>query len=580
MGQTTSTVVLAARGIAFTALYLVAQTTPLDAIARITRAWNDLTPTDGRSVFWTLYLADYRARLSSSVLTGHSIQVLISAQEERQLGERVVVLIDIHDCTDVSEPANIRAYTVARYQNRNTVLQESGIHVQCATTHICRAWRNGAPVKLPFTAWEHADYIMVQMQERTAYGPIVDLFNSPQENDPDTISERTEEAPPVDEANPVATEEALSADEAAQAGTEEAQSTDEALQDGVDTTLSDEGSLDDANPDQDFLVVIRRPRLRHPTDQFLVYVGDKEAEEASAQARLRWRLGPSEPDIKEVHNSFYTSFPEDVAWTMYLTLEKNILRTVPHLRSTLMHLRKYGQRDYQAVFLARHTSELGILSFCHLLHTCKTTENNKCVVTHNNRRVHGASPILVDHGDYIRVELMSKDNLMQTATLISTIEEDYTQNDRNAFWPARRLSLDPPQQRSISRSRSASRTREGKQSLHEVYWFLATIFIWMFVPLLIHIHEQEHPTTKARRRHRGEGGLRRRQQRAMLFCCLLLLQHCQALSAPQVQSYAEPAVRRDHGQQLHCIGSDIWSTSIIRQIDHFQGLRPGESSRE
>ena len=38
-----------------------------------------------------------------------------------------------------------------------------------------------------FTAWEHADYIMVQMQERTAYGPIVDLFNSPQENDPDTI---------------------------------------------------------------------------------------------------------------------------------------------------------------------------------------------------------------------------------------------------------------------------------------------------------------------------------------------------------------------------------------------------------
>lgn len=68
-----------------------------------------------------------------------------------------------------------------------------------------------------------------------------------------------------------------------------------------------------------------------------------------------------------------------------IAIENDIFRGVPHMRSAIMHLRKYGQRDYQAVFLAQRTSELGILSFCHLLRTCKVTENNKCVVTHNNQ---------------------------------------------------------------------------------------------------------------------------------------------------------------------------------------------------
>lgn len=351
----------------------------------------------------------------------------------------VVVLIDIHDLTTTPESTTIRAFTVARFQNRNTVLQESGLHIQCATTHICCAWRNGTPILLPFRAWEHADYTLVQLQERTAYGPIMDLSNAPQGNEVEALSAGTEEAPSMDETAQDGTEEALSADETAQDGTEEAPSEDETAQNPHDAE----------NPDQDFLVVIRRPRINHPTDQFLVYVGDKEAEKAAAQARRQWHLGPFEPTTRqEVHRSFYTSFPDDPAWTVYIAIENDIFRGVPHMRSAIMHLRKYGQRDYQAVFLAQRTSELGILSFCHLLRTCKVTENNKCVVTHNNQRVHGSSQILIEHGDYIRVELMHKDNLMETATLLSTMGEDYTQNDRSAFWPAKRLALGQPQQRS------------------------------------------------------------------------------------------------------------------------------------
>ena len=118
---------------------------------------------------------------------------------------------------------------------------------------------------------------------------------------------------------------------------------------------------DEANPCQDFLVLIRRPRINLPTDQFLVYVGDREAEEAAAQARRQWRLDPLEPRIQEVHHSFYTSFPEDVAWTVYLAIESGIFGVVPHMRGAMMHLRKYGQRDYQA----RQN-----LAFCRFVTSC------------------------------------------------------------------------------------------------------------------------------------------------------------------------------------------------------------------
>ena len=310
-------------------VHLGPQTTAFGAVAHITRAWNDLVPWDGRSVSWRLLLADRRVRLSASVISGHSIHILISAQEERQLGEMVVVLIDIYDLTTTPASSTIRAFTVERLQNRNTVLQEAGILVQCATTHICRAWRNGAPVRLTFSAWTHADYILVQMQERTAYGPIVDLFNSPRGNEVETPSAGTEAAPSVDGTTLVAAEEVPSADGIAQGGTEEAPFTDEDDQDVPNEAPTVEeieyGIGEEANPCQDFLVVIRRPRINYPTDQFLIYVGDKEAEEAAAQARRHWRLSPMEPRIQEVHRSFYTSFPDDAAWRRslewYLTCE-------------------------------------------------------------------------------------------------------------------------------------------------------------------------------------------------------------------------------------------------------------------
>ena len=451
-----------------------------------------------------------------------------------------------------------------------------------------------APVRLRFIAWEHADYILVQLQERTAYGPIVDLFHNPRGNAVRATTDGPAAASSVDETTPVATEEVSSADETAQGGTEEAPSPDETAQDGTEEAPSaDETAQDQAadNPDQDFLVVIRRPRLHHPTDQFLVYVGDKEAEEAGAQARRQWRLAPLEPTIQEVDRSFYSTWPEDVAWTIYIAIENGVTATVPHLRCAIVHLRKYGQRDYQAVFIAQRTSELGILSFCHLLRTCKATDNNVCVVTHNNKRVYGSSPIIIAHGDYIRVELLRKDNLMEHATLLSTMEEDYTQNDRVAFWPARRLTLGQPQQGtagSTSLGQTAKRIHHwwhgivmnpsvgsctSTTQLHEMYWFSLTIALWIFVPILLHIHEQEHPTPKARR------SVRRRNRRCVkvyktaFLCSLLLTQHCTGVMAlhlrtVDVSTGAFDDTRTQHYGNLLDYEGNLWTR------DCMQGLQP------
>ena len=238
-----------------------------------------------------------------------------------------------------------------------------------------------------------------------------------------------------------------------------------------------------------------------------------------------------------------------------------------------MHLRRYGQRDYQAVFLAHSTSELGILSYCHILHTCKATENNKCVVTHNNRRVYGAAPVLIEHGDYIRVELMRKDNLMEKATLLSTMEEDYTQNDRSAFWPARRMTIGQTQQGTRQLTRTTPMRRMGAQSLHEAYWFAATIFIWIFVPMLI-LLQHEHPPQKVRRRYKRERGLQRRRMNTIFFCSLLLLQHCHAVSALQTCAMAEPSSDTQDRSVQNLLTMSSWPAQDTWQLDHFQGLRP------
>ena len=233
----------------------------IDTVTRIGRAWPDLQPSDGTRIHWRLYLADHRVWTSPSILPRHSIQILLSRQEEGQMGASTIVLVDIHDLSCQPIKTEIHATQMDRMQNRNTLLQETGYHVTCATTHICRAWRNGEAVHLAFTAWETADYILLQLQQRTVY----DVGRTTGQDNMEGDETQTPETPEL--TSPIT---------------------------GIDGEISEQG-----NPHSDYLVVIRRPRLDQPTDQLHVYVGDREHEEAAAQARDAW------PDLGELSPRLY-----------------------------------------------------------------------------------------------------------------------------------------------------------------------------------------------------------------------------------------------------------------------------------
>ena len=469
-------------------LHLDQHTPPIDAVTRIGRAWNDLRPTDGTHIYWTLHLVDHRVHTSPSILPGHSIQVLLSRREEDNIGNCAIVLVDIHDLSFDPIKTEIHATHVDRMQNRNTLLYETGYHDKCATTHICRTWRNGAPVKLLTTAWETADYILLQLQQRTVYdvGRTSDVGPAPE------AGITTPETPEV--TSPCADH--------------------------------DTESGPDENPESDYLVLIRRPRIDQPTDLLHVYIGDRDHEEAAAQARDEWYdLGPLEPTIVAVHQSFYKDFPYDPAWHVTIAVDGALFGQLQHMRAVIMMLRRSTHRDFQAVALAHLTSELGILSWCNMLRPCKHSPEYRCVVQHNGIQIHGATRVTVSHGDYIRVEILQTAEPNEQATLLSTEDGFEAISERRAFWPQWNLQL---------RIKSKSAPTEGaldrppkrpRQSMHEAYWFTLTIFLWILTPAILCIYEREHPTPKPRRRRSVNAGHARKVVKTLALSLLLLSQH-------------------------------------------------------
>ena len=522
-------------------LHTTMESTPIQVVTTISMAWNDLTPTDGHSIFWQLHLADYHSRFSPTVLPGHSIQVLVSSQENAALHglNEAVILIDTHDHSYTPPTLMMKAYTVQRLQNRLSLLQEAGLIVQCSTTHLCRVWRNGNECTLHYVAVEIADFINIQVKDRTIYGPAVDIYATAPRDAAEVESQATEAPPVEDNAQPTEEESVAS------------------------------------NPAADYMVVIRRPRPSQVTDSFHIYVGDREEEEAAAQARRRWPdLGGLEPAIKEVDASFYNSFPQEEGWVVYLAINSVTFNAMPHMRAVIVLLRRFGEADYQAMAIAHLTSELGILSRCRLLHECKVVKVHHCVTTHNGGRVFGSTRIEVEHGDFIRVDLIDKDNVMQDAKLLSTAEEDYVRNDRIVFWPHNTISGQGEQSQQDHIVSTSSGIRTGRHSLHEHYWFTLTAALWIFVPLLLRLHEREHPTPKVRKYRRKRNRTEIKLFRTIFLCGLLITQHWHGALALQQRQATRAMEESDYGDW----GPKRITTSRHEQQqwtrDCLQGLRP------
>ena len=525
----------------FYQLHTTMESTPIQVVTTIGMAWNDLTPTDGHSIFWQLHLADYHARFSPTVLPGHSIQVLVSSQENAALHglNEAVILIDTHDHSYTPPTLMMKAYTVQRFQNRLSLLQEAGLIVQCSTTHLCRAWRNGNECNLHYVAVDTADFINIQVKDRSIYGPAVDIYATAPRDAEDVESQATDEPPVEDNAQQV------------------------------------EDASDASNPASDYMIVIRRPRPSQVTDSFHIYVGDREEEEAAAQARRKWPdLEGLEPTIKEVDASFYNSFPQEEGWVVYLAINSVTFNAMPHMRAVIILLRRFGEADYQAMAIAHLTSELGVLSRCRLLHECKVAKIHYCVTTHNGERVFGSTRVEVEHGDFIRVDLIDKDNVMQEVKLLSTTEEDYVRNDRTIFWPHSTLSISGEQSQQNHVVSTSSGIRTDRHSLHEHYWFTLTAILWIFVPILLRLHEREHPSPKVRKYRRKCNRAEIRLFKTLFLCGLLITQHWHgalALQQRQATAARNDDVYGDWGPKSITISrheQQQWTRDCV------QGLRP------
>lgn len=84
-----------------------------------------------------------------------------------------------------------------------------------------------------------------------------------------------------------------------------------------------------------------------------MYIGDKDDEEVASQARRAWRdMGPLEPTVPLVHESFYVDFAADPSWHVTIAIERAVFTGIPHMRAVIMHLRKSDRRDFQAIAIA------------------------------------------------------------------------------------------------------------------------------------------------------------------------------------------------------------------------------------
>ena len=324
--------------------YLAHDTQPIDLVRRIQATWWDLIITDGQYIPWTLHLVDRMVRTSNVIPNDYHTYILTAEDETAQTTHETIVLLEIQrkEDTDYQVISTADARTMTRLQTKPTALAEIGLLRQCAITYSCTMWRNGNTMRSDPVAWEIADYIVIYMAKQRVIpmptgdpGRLDQTFFEPmpEQDEPEAVVQQTE--------------------------SEQA------------TPLSQE-SPQTHNPGVRYTIVIRRPRIAHPTDLRHIYAGDFDKTAISEVAWTIWTdMNAPQPMIHEIHPIFYADFPIDRTLYWVIAVDETEFRQRPTLRAVLVHLRKDRQRDIQSVMLATSTSEYGLLSWARALIQCK-----------------------------------------------------------------------------------------------------------------------------------------------------------------------------------------------------------------
>ena len=471
--------------------YITIGVDPMMTIRGIEARWSDLTPSDGQQVFWQIIRSHPTLRTSEVLDATVPHFVLYSQLEEQRTNIQAAIFVEVHRILPMGMTGTVHVRIVHPRHNAYSMMQAIGYLVECTTTMQCTIYHNDIELLQNYIwAWD-GDFVVIRMRPVQISDPSDSEIESPH---PMRAATRSPSATSGSGSDMVA------------------------VNGGQTPPPPGQQASTSHRP---ILFHIHRPDFGEGKALSGRVLSDVEDIPQEHHLSVIWEdTATGDFDLYDIDETYYRDFDHIPPLRVLVIVVWADFSRAAHLRGVLMHLRINARREIKAVPLARETSALGILAWLRLLELCVRQKTMTCKVFHNNFRVRGAEPIQLCHADYLRVEALTIGRHFQTPLLSMTSDHQRTREHREGeiFWPR------PPTVRSRTEiqnpTRTTTATRTSTHPLHEAYWFAATIFIWMFVPLLIAIHEQEHPTSKVRRRRKGNGESIRRQQRAIFFCVL------------------------------------------------------------
>lgn len=459
-----------------------------DVVRRIDRTWDDIVHTDGVHVHWALNMVDRSVGRSMRIPRNIKAFILVThAEHGRLLRHEAVVLLEV-----VCEVPNTQggwAFTEARHmsrrQNRANLIFEIGFARACSQTHRCRVLHNGEYVRNRDVYLNVADFIVLLMRSIYALDPpLIEPSWDPSDSDNEPIFSHSALDPPA-------------AEPSGQSVFGEAADEVE-METGSATTESSISSVTTATSSTRFLVVLHRPRLGHVPSQVHAFASTIDQRTVYAEARATWRDLQTDPfSLLKVHDSFEDDFSWDPNHLCLLVINEREFLNFPHLRAVMVHLRVQTFRDTAAIALPRLASEYSILSWMHMLDSCRYSATHHCFVLHNGVPIFGTQAVQLLHSDYLRVEAYAKESAFRNAAFLRLPEGLDQLGGARGIWP-----VIPSQPAPASRASTTSTVQMFPTDLQQTYRLVLTHFLFLTVPtiVLMILMAQHHTLSKFERR--------------------------------------------------------------------------------
>ena len=456
------------------------------AVRRIEMRWTDLTPTDGRTIFWQLIRAHDSIQTSEAMDVSLPHFILSSQQEDQLTNVQAAIFVEIHSVMPMGTTAHAHVRTVHPRNNAFTFIQAFDRMTECTYAMQCTVYHNNIVIQHNFVwAWD-GDFVVLRMRPVEILAPSDSEAESPE---------------------PIA---------AARSPFSTSSTADSPIVLPGGTTPPAPGSPEPEDPNLPIAYHIHGPDFgggRRLSSRTIGKIGFPPERTMIAQ----WwpDLGHTAYGLYDVDESYNRDIAHLPPLRVMLVISTADFAQAPRLRGVIVHIRLNEKREIKSVPLARETSELGILAWTRLLNHCARYRLLECKVWHNNDRIRGSEQVYLNHADYIRVEALNRNVDMPTPALIP-IPEPHLQPDLpegESLWPK------PPRQQQVATSASRSTRSQQRDQLHAAYWIFNAWWInFLLFMILYSMPNPPQPGRKRRGRHRSSW----KKTRTALWLILLI----------------------------------------------------------